>query len=156
MILVFAVQVWYDVKQDAPEAESTVRVIGQQWAWTFQHAGPDAKLDTADDIIKMNELHVQKGLVYHYKLEATDVLHNFSVPVFRLKQDAIPGRIISGWFEPTITGEYSVQCAEICGVGHGLMGARIFIEDKGAHMAWMQENSSMTVAQASITRGGEE
>jgi cytochrome c oxidase subunit 2 len=156
MILLFAVKVWYDVKQDLPTAESAVRVIGQQWAWTFQHAGPDGKLDTADDITKMNELHVQKDVVYHYKLEATDVLHNFSVPVFRLKQDAIPGRVITGWFEATKTGEYSVQCAEICGVGHGLMGARIFIEEEGQHMAWMQQNSSLTVAQASITRGGEE
>ena len=111
VILFFAVQTWYDIKQDLPPAERTVRVIGQQWAWTFQNAGPDGKLDSADDITTMNELHVQLGTVYHYKLEALDVLHNFSVPVFRLKQDAIPGRVITGWFEPTLTGEYDVQCA---------------------------------------------
>ena len=157
MILLFAVQVWFNVKQDLPPAQSEVRVIGQQWAWTFQHAGPDGKLDTADDITKVNEMHVQKGVTYHYKLEATDVLHNFSVPVFRLKQDAIPGRVITGWFEPTKTGEYSIQCAEICGVGHGLMGARIFIEDEPTHTAWMQENtSSITLARADLVRGEEE
>ena len=156
MILVFAVKVWYDVKQDLPPAESEVRVIGQQWAWVFQHAGPDNKLDTADDITKVNELHVQKDVLYHYKLQAKDVLHNFSVPVFRLKQDAIPGRVITGWFEPTKTGEYGVQCAEICGVGHGLMGARIHIEDADQHTAWMQENLGVTVAQATLDRRGEE
>ena len=84
-----------------------------------------------------------------------DYLHNFSVPVFRLKQDAIPGRVITGWFEPTKTGEYSIQCAEICGVGHGLMGARIFIEDAEQHAAWMQQNGGVTIAQA-LSQGGEE
>ncbi len=156
MIVLFAVKVWFDVKQDLPPAESQVRITGQQWAWVFQHAGPDAKLDTADDITKVNELHVEKDVLYHYQLSAADVLHNFSVPVFRLKQDAIPGRVITGWFEPTQTGEYSVQCAEICGVGHGLMGARIFIEDAEQHAAWMQQNAPLALAQADVTPAGEE
>lgn len=141
IIVVMAVNVWYDVKQDLPEANSTVRVIAQQWAWTFVHPGPDNVLDTADDITTINELHVAKDTLYHYKLEALDVLHNFSVPVFRLKQDAIPGRVITGWFEPIVTGEFDIQCAEICGIGHGLMPARIHIESPGQHAAWVQENS---------------
>ncbi|NRA09435.1 MAG: cytochrome C oxidase subunit II [Myxococcales bacterium] len=156
LILVFAVKVWYDVKQDLPPAESTVRVIGQQWAWTFQNAGPDGKLDSADDITTMNELHVQLGTVYHYKLEALDVLHNFSVPVFRLKQDAIPGRVITGWFEPTLTGEYDVQCAEICGIGHGLMGARIHIETPEQHAAWMASHAPISLASATPDVSAEE
>jgi cytochrome c oxidase subunit II len=146
IIVVMAVNVWFDVKQNLPEASATVRVIAQQWAWTFVHPGPDNVLDTADDITTINELHVATNTLYHYKLEAKDVLHNFSVPVFRLKQDAIPGRIITGWFEPTITGEYDIQCAEICGIGHGLMPARIFIESNEQHAAWVEANSPLAVA----------
>ncbi len=148
LIVVFAVRVWYDVKQNLPEPESTVRVIAQQWAWTFVHAGPDNVLDTADDITKINELHVAANTLYHYKLEAKDVLHNFSVPVFRLKQDAIPGRVITGWFEATRTGEFDIQCAEICGIGHALMPARIFIESSEQHSAWVEANSPLAVASA--------
>jgi len=147
-IIVGAVKVWYDVKQDLPPAQHTVRVIGQQWAWTFVHPGPDGELDTADDITKINELHVQVDTLYHYKLESKDVLHNFSVPVFRLKQDAIPGRVITGWFNPTMTGEWDVQCAEICGIGHGLMGARIHIESAETHAAWMRQESPVSLAAA--------
>jgi len=146
IIVVMAVNVWYDVKQDLPEANSTVRVIAQQWAWTFVHPGPDNTLGTADDIATVNELHVATDTLYHYKLEALDVLHNFSVPVFRLKQDAIPGRVITGWFEPTLTGEFDIQCAEICGIGHGLMPARIHIESPSQHAAWVAENSPLAVA----------
>ena len=146
IIVVMAVQVWYDVKQDLPEKDSEVRVIAQQWAWTFVHAGADNTLGTADDITKVNELHVSTDTLYHYKLEAKDVLHNFSVPVFRLKQDAIPGRVITGWFEPTVTGEYDIQCAEICGIGHGLMPARIHISSPGEHAAWVQRESAAALA----------
>ena len=145
-IVVGAVKVWYDIKQDLPPAQQTVRVISQQWAWTFVHPGPDGALDTADDILKVNELHVQKDTLYHYKLESKDVLHNFSVPAFRLKQDAIPGRVITGWFTPTMTGEFDIQCAEICGIGHGLMGARIHIETADQHAAWMSEHVPISLA----------
>jgi cytochrome c oxidase subunit 2 len=136
-IIVAAVRVWYMVKQDQPPAEDLVRVVAQQWAWTFVHAGPDGKLDTEDDIKTADELHVEVGKVYHFELESRDVLHDFSVPVFRLKQDAIPGRRINGWFEPTIAGKFDIQCAEICGIGHGLMAARIIVETPEEHAAWL-------------------
>jgi cytochrome c oxidase subunit 2 len=106
--------------------------------------GADNELDTPDDIFTVDELHVEVDRVYHYRLESRDVLHSFSIPVFRLKQDAIPGRSITGWFEATRTGEYDVQCAEICGIGHGVMAARIFIEDASRHQAWIAANSVST------------
>jgi cytochrome c oxidase subunit 2 len=155
-IIVGAVRVWYDVKQDLPPAQETVRVVSQQWAWTFHHPGPDGALDTADDIVKVNELHVKVGTLYHYKLEAKDVLHSFSVPAFRLKQDAIPGRVITGWFTPTLAGEFDIQCAEICGIGHGLMGARIHIETPEEHAAWMAQHARLSIAAVTATNPAQE
>ena len=153
-IIIGAVRVWYDVKQNLPPADTTIRVVAQQWAWTFVHPGPDNALDTPDDIRTVDDLHVQTGTVYHYHLEARDVIHSFSVPVFRLKQDAVPGRVITGWFEPTRTGSYDIQCAEICGYGHGIMGGRIHIESPTQHAAWMAENAPRAVlAQASQGQG---
>ena len=144
IIIYAAVRVWYDIKQDLPPAQQTVRVIGQQWAWSFVHPGPDGLLDTADDIKTVDELHIQANALYHYKLEARDVLHSFSIPVFRLKQDAIPGRVITGWFEAQKTGTYDIQCAEICGLGHGVMVGRIVIEGPKEHAAWMNKDSPQT------------
>jgi cytochrome c oxidase subunit 2 len=143
-IILGSIQVWHNVKQRLPEAHSTIRIIGQQWAWTFQHPGADNELDTGDDIFTVDELHVEVDRVYHFRLESRDVLHSFSVPVFRIKQDAIPGRSITGWFEATRTGEYDVQCAEICGIGHGVMAARIHIADANQHAAWVSSASAGT------------
>jgi cytochrome c oxidase subunit 2 len=145
VIVVVAIRVWYNVKQDLPPADETVRIVAQQWAWTFVHPGPDGKLDTADDIKTIDELHLEVNKTYHYELEARDVLHSLSIPVFRLKQDAIPGRVVTGWFRPIVTGTHDIQCVEICGIGHGLMPARVIIETPEQHMAW-ESHAGMTSA----------
>jgi cytochrome c oxidase subunit II len=139
-IIVASIQVWYNVKQQLPPADYEIRVIGQQWAWVFQNPGMDGVLDTEDDIFTTDDLHVEVGRTYHFKLESRDVVHSFSVPVFRLKQDAVPGREITGWFQATREGEYDIQCAEICGIGHGVMAGRIFVENSSDHGAWLTAN----------------
>ena len=153
IIVAAAIRVWYNVKQDLPQADETVRIIAQQWAWTFVHPGPDGKLDTDDDIRTVDDLHLEVGKTYHYLLEARDVLHSLSIPVFRLKQDAIPGRIVTGWFKPIVTGEHDIQCAEICGIGHGLMPGRVFLETPEEHKAWMAAHSA--TADAATPAAGE-
>jgi cytochrome c oxidase subunit 2 len=147
-IIYGAVRVWYDIKQNLPPAAAIVRVTGQQWAWSFDHPGPDGQLDTADDIRTVDELRIAVGQVYHFKLESRDVLHSFSIPVFRLKQDAVPGRVITGWFEATQTGTFDIQCAEICGLGHGVMVGRIVVEAPDAHALWIAQRSGTGAASA--------
>lgn len=140
-IIFAAIRVWHHVKQEMPTPDETVHIEAQQWAWTFTHAGADGKLGTADDIRTIDELHVVIDKTYHFELTSRDVLHSFSVPAFRLKQDAVPGRVIRGWFKPTKLGAYDVQCAEICGIGHGLMPARLVIESPEQHAAWIEQNA---------------
>jgi len=151
VIIVAAVRVWVKVKQTLPPPDDTVRVVGQQWTWTFQHSGADGTLDTADDVWTSDTLHVAQGKTYHFLLESKDVLHSFFVPVFRLKQDAIPGRTITGWFQATKTGTYDILCAEICGIGHGIMGGRIIIDTPEQHASWVQQHSTMADAAAAST-----
>ena len=58
----------------------------------------------------------------------------------------MPGRRITGWFEPTKTGTFDIQCAEICGIGHGIMAARIVIETPEQHAAWLAGSEPTTLA----------
>jgi len=140
-IIAGAIAVWYNVKQRLPEPDLTIGVIAQQWAWTFVHPGADGVLHTDDDITTIDELRLVENMTYHFELESKDVLHSFSIPVFRIKQDAIPGRKIIGWFTPTRTGEFDVQCTEICGIGHALMPARVHIQSAYDHKEWIAQRS---------------
>jgi cytochrome c oxidase subunit II len=147
VILAGAITVWYQIKQVMPPADATVRVIGQQWAWSFQQPGPDGVLDTADDIRTVGEMHVVVNTTYHFELLSRDVVHSFAIPAFRLKQDALPGRTISGWFRPNRVGTYDIQCTQMCGIGHALMAGRIIVETPQDHAAWLMRNSSPAVAE---------
>jgi len=147
VIIVPAILVWYNIKQVMPPADETVRVIGQQWAWSFQQAGPDGVMDTADDIRTVGELHVKINTTYHFELMSRDVVHSFAVPSFRLKQDALPGRTISGWFRPNRVGTYDIQCTQMCGIGHALMAGRIIVETPQDHAAWLLHNSNPAMAE---------
>ena len=147
VILAGAITVWYNIKQVMPPADATVRVIGQQWAWSFQQPGPDGVLDTADDIRTVGELHVVVNTTYHFELVSRDVVHSFAVPAFRLKQDALPGRAISGWFRPNRVGTYDIQCTQMCGIGHALMAGRIIVETSQDHAAWLLRNSNPAAAE---------
>ena len=108
LILLAALRVWTEVKINQPQTDERVRIIAQQWAWTFVHPGPDGKLDTTDDIRTVNELNLQVNTLYHYELHSKDVLHSFSVPAFRLKQDAVPGMKQPVWFRATENGTYDL------------------------------------------------
>jgi cytochrome c oxidase subunit 2 len=147
VIVAGAIMVWYNIKQFMPPADQTVRVIGQQWAWSFQQPGPDGVLDTADDIRTVGEMHVVVNTTYHFELLSRDVVHSFAIPAFRLKQDALPGRTISGWFRPNRVGTYDIQCTQMCGLGHALMAGRIIVETSQDHAAWLLRNSNPVAAQ---------
>ena len=136
LIIAAAIIVWVDIKQTLPPAERTIRVFSQQFAWSFQDPGPDGVLDTADDVRTVDELHVIANTTYHFELQSTDVVHSFSVPAFRLKQDAVPGRATTGWFRATRPGTYDIQCTQMCGIGHALMAGRIVVEDSQSFAAW--------------------
>ena len=152
VIIVAAIRVWINVKQTMPPADQTVRIVSQQFSWSFQLPGADGVLDTADDIRTVDELHVKVNTTYHFELQARDVVHSFSVPTFRLKQDAVPGRTITGWFRPTRPGTYDIQCTQMCGIGHALMAGRIVVETPQEHAAWIRRSADPAlVAKAAAT-----
>lgn len=146
LIIVAAVRVWVNVKQSFPPAQETVRVFSQQWAWSFQQPGADGVLDTGDDILTVDDLHVKVSTTYYFELRSRDVVHSFAVPAFRLKQDAVPGRTITGWFRADRVGTYDIQCTQICGVGHAFMAGRVIVETPEQHAEWIKQASNPAVA----------
>ncbi|MGK0289345.1 MAG: cytochrome c oxidase subunit 2 [bacterium] len=135
--------VWAKIKQTTPPPYIKVRVIARQWLWQFQYPGKDGLLDTADDFMTESTMWVPKNKVVQFELESKDVLHSFSIPSFRVKQDVIPGRRITGWFKAIKArkGGYDIQCAEMCGVGHGLMPAKVIVYSVEQFNRWEKKKS---------------
>jgi cytochrome c oxidase subunit 2 len=132
---------WAKIKyrDTMPRGDVEVRVTAKQFQWDVLYPGPDGKFDTADDKTIAGELHVPVNKVVRVYLQAEDVIHSFFVPVFRLKQDAVPGHTIPAWFEATRTGRFEMPCAELCGPGHSGMKGWITVHTDDEYQQWVQQ-----------------
>ena len=134
-------RVWAKVKENLPAGEVKIRVIAQQFAWTFVYPGSDGRFNTADDLIVPRVLHVPANRKIRVTLTSKDVVHSFFLPEVRLKQDIMPGREIDAWFEVTKPGTYTLVCAELCGLGHTRMSGQLMVHDQADYDRWLQETA---------------
>jgi cytochrome c oxidase subunit 2 len=134
--------VWAKVKIEKPAAELVIQVTGKQFNWDVLYPGPDGRFGTPDDRQFLDELHVPVNRPVRVVLKSKDVVHSFFLPNFRVKQDAVPGRAIEGWFEATKTGTYELPCAMLCGFGHSGMKGYLFVHPPEAYDAWVKEQWS--------------
>lgn len=109
----------------APEdaSDNEIRVNAKKWSWLFTYPKFDG--------YATNELHVEVGTPYKMTMTSEDVIHSFFVPVFRVKQDVVPGRYSTAWFTPTVPGEYTLFCTEYCGKDHSNMLAKVVVYPQG-------------------------
>lgn len=129
-------------KESVPANAVQLGVHGKQFEWQMRYPGADGKLGTDDDFMVRNQLHIPVNQPVAVTLTAEDVIHSFFVPEFRVKQDAVPGMNIVAWFQATQTGEYEIGCAELCGMGHYKMRARVFVHTPEAFNAWMAQQAA--------------
>ena len=134
--------IWAKLRGTPPPPDLEVEVTAEQFAWNIRYAGPDNALNTADDILTLNQFHlpVDKTVLIH--LKSKDVIHSFFVPQFRFKQDAVPGITGRLWVQPTRTGNYEIACAELCGLGHYRMRGYLSVEPADAFGAWLVEQAA--------------
>ncbi|MDO8432857.1 MAG: cytochrome c oxidase subunit II [Candidatus Binatus sp.] len=130
---------WADIKEHAPPGDVFYAVNAKQFNWEMTYPGPDGKLGTKDDLTLENEMHVPVHKVVRLDLTSKDVIHSFFVPNMRLKQDAVPGRVIPVWFEATETGQYEIPCAELCGFGHSGMKGNLTVQSEEDFNKWLQD-----------------
>ncbi len=123
-----------------PNASMEIFVIGKQWMWHLQHPeGPR----------EINELHVPVGVPVKLTMTSEDVIHDFYIPAFRIKHDALPGRYSSIWFQATQTGAFHLFCAQYCGAQHAGMIGWVYVMTPPDYAQWLSggvKGESMSVA----------
>lgn len=200
LVAVVQISVWADIKypthlQDKiakGESFLQVEIAARQWEFRIRYPSPDrlkgwdAAASAAeedykkrlperhDDVFGVNDLHVWKGQKVLVFLKTRDVGHAIFIPNIRVKQDALPGKTIPVWFEPTIantkkvgdqwkighqdgegdynsTYDFDMVCTQYCGTRHSLMRGKLFVhKDKKDFQDWLataqQENQRKQVA----------
>jgi cytochrome c oxidase subunit 2 len=123
----------YFVIARAPEGAMEINVVARQWMWKFQH--PDGRSE-------INDLHVPRGQPVKLNMISEDVIHSMYLPSFRVKQDVLPGRYTSIWFEATRLGEYHLFCAEYCGAKHSEMKGKVVVMEPSEYEAWLSGSTA--------------
>ncbi len=138
-----------------PKADLTIKAVGNAWFW--EHEYPDfgnfsitsnvltdkeAK-ERADKGIPTprllsvdNEIVVPVNKVVHVLVTSNDVIHNWTIPSFASKVDAVPGRITSTWFQAEKEGMFYGQCSELCGLNHAFMPIAVRVVSDAVFSEW--------------------
>ena len=138
-----------------PKADVTLKATGNQWNWTYAY--PDhgnfnftsimlneterkVLLDKGISAPRLlavdNEVIVPVGKVVHVLITASDVIHNWTVPSFGSKVDAVPGRTTATWFKANKEGIYYGQCSELCGKDHAFMPIAVRVVKPEIFQQW--------------------
>jgi len=126
--------------EEARADEMRINVVGQQFAWTFEYPQAGGKP------IKSTQLYLPKDRPVRFHVKALDVIHDFWVPAFRMKIDAVPGLETRYRVTPNRLGNYPVVCAELCGLGHSVMRSRTLVVTKAQFNTWLAEQKAPTAA----------
>ena len=165
---------WYDVLvKDPGDNVVVIEAVGQQFQWNIRYAGEDGEFGprsiklvdptnelgidwrdavSHDDIFKPMDIVIPVDRNVKINIGSLDVLHNFYLPHFRMKMDAVPGIPTSFWFTPTKTTaemkitqgedfEYELACAELCGSAHYNMRKKVIVVTGEEYEAWMAEQT---------------
>jgi len=142
-----------------------IRVVSEQFAWNIHYPGPDKRFGRTDvklvsssnalgldlrdpyakdDVVTINQLHLEVNRPVSIQLSAKDVIHSFGLPVMRVKQDAIPGMVMPVTFTPVKVNngaKWEIACAQLCGLGHYRMRGELNVQSKRDFDLWLAKNA---------------
>jgi cytochrome c oxidase subunit II len=145
-VIVLGLAVYSWITLDKIEAHDPDRMVvdvySQQYEWHFDY--PETGTTS-------RELHVPVDRQIEFRMHALDVIHSFWVPEWRIKKDNVPGITTRAYVTPTKTGDYTLVCTELCGIGHATMRAPVVVE--GSQATWQKWAASQPPIKSDETEG---
>ncbi|MDZ4790582.1 MAG: cytochrome c oxidase subunit II [Hyphomicrobiales bacterium] len=137
---------------DFPKADVTIKATGHQWYWAYEYPdnGPlafdanmledvDLKPGQPRLLATDNDVVVPVNKNVHVLVTASNVMHNWAMPAFGVKMDAVPGRVSRTWFRAERTGTFYGQCSELCGTRHAYMPITVRVVSDQDYVAWLEQ-----------------
>jgi len=136
-----------------PPHDVVVKATGHSWYWSYEYPAnqggfrfesnmiPEGELKPGQPrlLAADNEMVVPVNKVVRMQITGADVMHNFAVPSFGIRLDAIPGRLNETWFKAEREGIYYGQCSELCGNGHPYMPINVRVVSEQDYAAWLAQ-----------------
>ncbi|WP_343715547.1 cytochrome c oxidase subunit II [Inquilinus sp.] len=127
IFFVWAAWLYFDLHRP-PANAMEIDVVAKRWMWKFQHPEGQREID---------DLHVPAGQPVKLTMTSEDVIHSLFVPALRVKQDVLPGRYTTLWFNADRPGSYPLECTQFCGTDHSLMRGRLVVMAGQDYASWL-------------------
>ncbi|WGV16516.1 cytochrome c oxidase subunit II [Fuscovulum ytuae] len=149
-------------QQEIPTADITIKVIGNQWYWSYEYTDNGVTEDAEAEPIAFDSFMLARedlaahgyedsayllatdtavvvpvGKTIVMNVTAADVIHSWKIPAFGVMQDAVPGRLAQLWFSAEREGIYFGQCSELCGKDHAYMPITVKVVSEDVYAAWV-------------------
>lgn len=135
----------YVALEAATQDSMPVYVTAKQWMWKFAYP---------EGVTSAGVLYLPAGRATSLVFTSRDVIHSFFLPDFRLKRDVVPGTYEMVSITPEHAGTYPIYCAELCGVGHSNMQARLVVLAQDDFERWLRENQELTKSSTATPSAG--
>jgi cytochrome c oxidase subunit II len=136
-----------------PPHDLVVKATGHSWYWNYEYPSDQGGFQFDSNMVPENEIKagqprllaadnelvVPINKIVRVQITAADVLHNFAVPSFGIRLDAVPGRLNETWFKADREGIYYGQCSELCGNGHPYMPINVRVVSEADYAAWVAQ-----------------
>ena len=172
LLVFFSIPLWarWTSRPDPSENPLEIHVVAEQFAWNIHYPGADGvfgKTDVKfvtsanplgidpsdpnakDDVATLNQLHLEVNRPVFIRITSKDVIHSFSLPYMRVKQDATPGMIVPVHFTPIKTSgaeTWEIACAQLCGLGHYRMKGQFQVHTKDEFNKWLATQTSVVAS----------
>ncbi len=200
-LVVGGLKAWNEVMADVKEGEDYMEIeaTGFQFNWNVRYPGRDGKLGERDfrridgtnglgqnwadekniDDFNASTIYLPVGKKIRVRITSRDVLHNFYLPHFRVKMDAVPGMPTYFVFTPTVTTDsmrvrlskdaawqvpdkkdptkkryetfdYVLACAELCGKKHYNMQMPLKVVTQEEYDEWFNAQEKNSTYLANV------
>jgi cytochrome c oxidase subunit 2 len=142
---------------DFPKADVTITATGNQWYWSYEYPDEGINFDSImvqDADLKPgqprlltvnNEVVVPVNKNVIVGLKSNDVIHDWAMPSFGVKLDAVPGRLQKTWFRAEREGWFYGQCSELCGRNHSFMPIAVHVVSQEEYDAWVAKQKAAQI-----------
>jgi len=156
VLFFWTVKTQNDVLPENPDQpDLTVKVVGQQWSWTFNHeVSPTKFVYTAGTASQIPTLVLPVDETVRFDLSSPDVIHSFWIPSFVMKMDVVPGRANHFQVTPDQIGTYVGKCTELCGVYHSRMLFNVRVVSQSDYQKYLQDQEAAGFVSATPLLGG--
>lgn len=139
---------------DFPKADLHITATGSQWYWSYEYPDhgitfdsimvPEADLKEGQPRLLAVDrevvVPVNKNVIVG--LKSNDVIHDWALPAFGVKLDAVPGRLQSTWFRAEREGVFYGQCSELCGRNHAFMPIAVRVVSEAEFADWLTKTKT--------------